>query len=918
MFATGTQCQSAKGFVVKIIVDEYVGNWPLNRPPLKNTHANAPKKFLGNQILAYGKIVTYFYQARRGKLVTLTGHQILILNCVAGRSPLAANGPLYYSANNATVSDSVYVSVRIPLREHDWKTSSGATATYFQMYSCLANLQGLWVQRKFGNNVLDIRNITMETGVASKNTDNVTIATNAEHCICSKTRGVKGSNCQTCHQGYQRAFSNATQYLSGIFDPCKPCQCMGRTKTTPPICNAITGRCLNCRNGTIGFNCSECAAHVQGPASATGCTSCINGFYGLGQSGCKKCDCHNVGSLDNNCNKQSGQCSCRSNIGSLKCNQCLENYYNLTSSGCSQCDVCYGAVLMEVSRLRIMQSNLTNIVLNIRAHENSTQLSSFESRLAGTLREMLQLTQYLAQTERIQLIIAPQVTKLNATLQTALQRTDRLAKIFNNSTNISLNVARSQLHVSSSLRQGVISACVAAKQLQQKLNTIMKQMQLVNMSLYAHQSTVLHLTGNTISSIRNSSKLVRNLENSARHVLNISSLAYNFANRTLKQHNQNNLFLSQVDKLYNATMTTVTSARNSSLLHTIDSAALLKNARTMQSITSILHSPSSSAIAEQQQIIALSTQAAQFQRMAFVAINQNRSRTVSLVTTATNKTTLSMRKVSDLKHTSNILLARATTAQATAHSTRVAGTSTLQAASLMLRTIQSFSAQTSLAQSRSNTTETMVREVTLGIEQTLATARDKSIQLRTSRMIGQRANDVARSINSATLRVTNSTRGLQAGAYKLLNFTTVLITGQDRSRNSSKLNRTDIMPSLNTCSAMNVHVTSAENKAKNSYVAVQNASKSSAETNATMTRLINALNNIQAINSTEISGLLKTVNATEIDFSSRSLNKAMEKMRSELLQQMQVLNTIKKHKLRLEKEIRRAKKVQQQLTILTV
>jgi len=47
------------------------------------------------------------------------------------------------------------------------------------------------------------------------------------------------------------------------------------------------------------------------------------------------CGCDPYGSISPICDKQTGQCLCKSSVSGLKCTQCEIGFYNLTSFGCS-------------------------------------------------------------------------------------------------------------------------------------------------------------------------------------------------------------------------------------------------------------------------------------------------------------------------------------------------------------------------------------------------------------------------------------------------------------------------------------------------------------------------------------------------------------------------------------------------------
>lgn len=88
-----------------------------------------------------------------------------------------------------------------------------------------------------------------------------------------------GLSCERCATGYMR--ENLT--LSSSYESCIPCNCQGRGVTDPPECDELTGKCLNCRNGTMGDNCEKCAQHVAGAE----CDNCTDQYWGLQEDGCR-------------------------------------------------------------------------------------------------------------------------------------------------------------------------------------------------------------------------------------------------------------------------------------------------------------------------------------------------------------------------------------------------------------------------------------------------------------------------------------------------------------------------------------------------------------------------------------------------------------------------------------------------------
>ena len=79
------------------------------------------------------------------------------------------------------------------------------------------------------------------------------------------------------------------------------------------MCNQLNGQC-------------HCKLFVD----ASACNECKRGFFSLKRDsifGCESCECQPGSSLDNYCDKITGQCQCLPHISGLKCDEPEIGYY---------------------------------------------------------------------------------------------------------------------------------------------------------------------------------------------------------------------------------------------------------------------------------------------------------------------------------------------------------------------------------------------------------------------------------------------------------------------------------------------------------------------------------------------------------------------------------------------------------------
>ncbi|KAL9980332.1 hypothetical protein ACROYT_G008904 [Oculina patagonica] len=118
--------------------------------------------------------------------------------------------------------------------------------------------------------------------------------------------------------------------------------------------NVVGRRCDRCKLGHSGYpRCRRCGCHEVGSVSqscfSNGRCRCKPGFGGYkcdrcasssyyGFPDCKLCNCNNLGSLSTFCRSRDGQCQCRRNFQGKKCNECRIGFYDFPTCKACNCN----------------------------------------------------------------------------------------------------------------------------------------------------------------------------------------------------------------------------------------------------------------------------------------------------------------------------------------------------------------------------------------------------------------------------------------------------------------------------------------------------------------------------------------------------------------------------------------------------
>ncbi|KAL0902126.1 hypothetical protein ABMA27_000070 [Loxostege sticticalis] len=116
------------------------------------------------------------------------------------------------------------------------------------------------------------------------------------------------------------------------YPACEECNCDPR---------GVVASFAGCGSVPAGELC-QCKERVQGRI----CNDCKPLFWNLQEYspvGCEECGCHLAGTLGGlgSCDTRSGQCVCKMHVGERQCDQCQDGFYKLESNnvfGCTECD----------------------------------------------------------------------------------------------------------------------------------------------------------------------------------------------------------------------------------------------------------------------------------------------------------------------------------------------------------------------------------------------------------------------------------------------------------------------------------------------------------------------------------------------------------------------------------------------------
>ncbi|NXD87511.1 LAMC2 protein, partial [Halcyon senegalensis] len=316
----------------------------------------APVKFLGNQQLSYGQMLSFDYRLDRG------GRQPSPHDVVLEGDGLRVTAP--FLPQGKVLPCGVSQTYTFRLDEHPSNKWS-PRLNHFEYRRLLGNLTALWIRATFGEYSTGyIDNVTL---VSAQPVAGVP-APWVEHCECPA--GYRGQFCEKCAPGYRRDAPSL-----GPFSTCVPCRCQGGG-----ICDPDTGECYsgdenvgNIFSCPFGFyqdpqqphGCKACPCgngqgcslapggeevvcdHCPPGAAGTNCEYCADGYYGdpVASRPCQPCRCN--GNVEpnavGNCDRRTGEClKCIYNTAGFYCDRCKDGFFGnpLAPDPADKCRAC--------------------------------------------------------------------------------------------------------------------------------------------------------------------------------------------------------------------------------------------------------------------------------------------------------------------------------------------------------------------------------------------------------------------------------------------------------------------------------------------------------------------------------------------------------------------------------------------------
>ncbi|NXX94100.1 LAMC3 protein, partial [Centropus bengalensis] len=326
----------------------------------------APEKFLQNQRLSYGQLLSLLLRVEGNGTAMDTGVPLLWIQ-------LVLEGEGMEITMSSSESQLQHRKQAVTFRLHEAEEGVEPLLPAFSFQRLLSNLSAL--RLRVSPSPVQGRLSLSEVQLTSARPGPGPRAAWVEECTCPP--GYAGQFCQSCAPGFKREIP-----FGGPFVSCVPCTCSQHGD-----CHPVSGHC-QCLHNTEGPSCERCSPGFYGnpfvghfddckPCPCPGgspctempgsgevvctlcppgqrgkrCELCDDGFFGdpLGQRGparpCVPCQCHGNVDLNavGNCDPVSGRClRCLHNTTGEHCERCRPGFYGdaLAPNPAGKCAPC--------------------------------------------------------------------------------------------------------------------------------------------------------------------------------------------------------------------------------------------------------------------------------------------------------------------------------------------------------------------------------------------------------------------------------------------------------------------------------------------------------------------------------------------------------------------------------------------------
>ncbi|XP_032875419.1 laminin subunit alpha-3 isoform X3 [Amblyraja radiata] len=279
---------------------------------IHDLHWAAPESYLGDKLSSYGGFLSY-----QIKSFGLPSEGMTLLE---KRSDVQLRGEqmtIEYFDPRSPAPDRVYHG-KVQLLEDNFRHAIINTPVSRENFMLLlSNVEDLQIRALYFSQTqrLSLGSVQLDEANGS---ESATPATNVEVCSCPTH--YMGDSCQKCSDGYYK--ENSGFYLGR----CVPCRCHGHSN----LCEARTGKCINCQHNTEGDHCERCQPSFFGSAT---------------RSVCRPCACPHTGPSNNfatRCDEVNGamRCSCKPGYNGTKCERCAAGYFGNPLEIGNQCRRC--------------------------------------------------------------------------------------------------------------------------------------------------------------------------------------------------------------------------------------------------------------------------------------------------------------------------------------------------------------------------------------------------------------------------------------------------------------------------------------------------------------------------------------------------------------------------------------------------